>query len=261
MSKATLPLIGLPACVIHSERMPFHKVGDKYVRAVAVGACGLPIMIPSLGDLIDLEDLVERLDGLLMTGSPSNVFPTHYREEPHPDAEPHDHWRDETTLPLIKLAIERGVPLFAICRGFQELNVAMGGTLYSKLQEVPGRFDHRQPKSDDPDVRYGEVHDLELVPGGVFAGLLGAEKVRINSLHGQGIKDLAPKLTLEGTAPDGTIEAVRVTDAKAFALGVQWHPEYKCWENEVSMKLFRAFGEAARERAAARAAGRLSLAS
>ncbi len=261
MSDSIRPLIGLPACVIHSERLPFHKVGDKYVRAVAVGSGGLPIMIPSLGDVIDLEDMVSRLDGLLMTGSPSNVYPTHYGADPHPDAEPHDQMRDETSLPLIKLALEMGVPLFAICRGFQELNVALGGTLYSKLQEVPGRIDHRQPKSEDPDERYAEVHDLNLVPGGVLARMLGAETVRINSLHGQGIKDLAPGLTLEGTAPDGTVEAVRVTGAKAFAMGVQWHPEYKCWENEISMALFRAFGDAARERAEARAAGRLKLAS
>ncbi len=261
MTNSHRPLIGLPACVIHSERMPFHKVGDKYVRAVSVGAGGLPMMFPSLGHLLEPEDLIERLDGILLTGSPSNVFPTHYGHDPHPDAEPHDEWRDETTLPMIRLAIERGVPLFAICRGYQELNVALGGTLYSKLQEVPGRFDHRQPKSDDPDVRYAEVHSLSLVPGGKIATLLGREEIEVNSLHGQGIKDLAPGLTLEGTAPDGTIEAVSVTGAKAFAIGVQWHPEYKCWENEVSTALFQAFGDAARERAAARAAGRLPLAS
>ncbi|WP_455373665.1 gamma-glutamyl-gamma-aminobutyrate hydrolase family protein [Limibacillus halophilus] len=261
MSQKIRPLIGLPACVVQAEGMPFHKVGDKYVRAVSVGAGGLPMMFPSLGHLIEPEDLVDRLDGLMLTGSPSNVFPTHYGEEPHPGAEPHDQWRDETTLPLIKLAIERGVPLFAICRGFQELNVALGGTLHARLQEVEGRFDHRRPKSDDLDVQYGEVHSLSLTPGGIFAKLLGREEIRINSLHGQGIKRLAEGLTLEGTAPDGTIEAVSVTGAKAFALGVQWHPEYKCWENEISMTLFRAFGEAAAQRAAARAEGRLRLAS
>ena len=140
MSKATLPLIGLPACVIQAEGMPFHKVGDKYVRAVAVGAGGLPIMIPSLGDLIDLEDLVERLDGLVMTGSPSNVFPAHYREEPHPDAEPHDHWRDETTLPLIKLekvvVMGRGdvkkalkVRVHRVTKGAREKIEAAGGSV------------------------------------------------------------------------------------------------------------------------------------
>ena len=255
------PLIGLPACVIHSERMPFHKVGDKYVRAVAVGAKGLPMMFPSLGSLLDAEDLIGRLDGLMLTGSPSNVFPSHYGEEPHPRAEPHDHWRDDTTLPLIKLAIERGVPLLAICRGFQELNVALGGTLHPRLQEVEGRFDHRRPQSEDFDVQYGEVHDLEVTPGGKLAAIIGEGTKRINSLHGQGISRLADGLTLEGTAPDGTVEAVSVTDAKAFALGVQWHPEYKCWENPLSMKIFEAFGDAARARARARSTGKLSLAS
>lgn len=232
--------------------MPFHWVGDKYVRAVAVSAGGLPLTIPSLGDLIDPEGLVGQLDGLLLTGSPSNVYPPRYGADPAPDAAPFDHDRDKTTLPLIAAALADGLPLLAICRGFQELNVALGGTLHACLQDKPDRDDHRRPQHPDLDVQYGPKHSLSLTAGGEFAKLFGVESLEINSLHGQGIDDLAPGLIAEGRAPDDTIEAVRVRDAKAFALGVQWHPEYKAWKSAPSSRLFAAFGAAARERAAQR---------
>ncbi|MCG8359685.1 MAG: gamma-glutamyl-gamma-aminobutyrate hydrolase family protein [Kiloniellales bacterium] len=258
MSDAALqPLIGVPADVKPIEDKPFHAVGDKYVRAVLTASHGLPLIVPAFGDLYDIPALVERLDGLLLTGSPSNVHPTHYDTAPTPEAEPHDPERDDTTLPLIREALAQAVPLLAICRGFQELNVALGGTLHARVHELPGRDDHRRPQHEDPDVQYGPRHSVALTPGGAFARLAGAEEITVNSLHWQALDRVADTLTVEGTAPDGTIEAVSVHGARDFALGVQWHPEYKVGENPFSAKLFAAFGSAARSRAAARRAGRL----
>lgn len=254
------PLIGVPACVRAMDEMPFHVVGDKYVRAVSLGAKGIPLVFPALGDLIPLEDMIDSLDGIMLTGSPSNVHPTRYGQTPTPEAEPHDAWRDETTLPLITLALERAVPLFAICRGYQELNVALGGTLHPRVHELEGRLDHRAPKDRDLDVKYGPRHSISLTPGGKLERILGVQELEINSLHWQAIDRVADRLAVEAVAPDGTLEAVSVKDARAFALGVQWHPEYKVWENPVSLKIFEAFGAAARQRAEARAQGRLALA-
>ena len=241
------PIIGLPACVVEKGGMPFHWVGDKYVRAVAVSAGGLPLTIPALPELIEISHLVRQLDGLLLTGSPSNVYPPCYGREASEHAEPFDRERDQVTLPLITAALDDGLPLLAICRGLQELNVALGGTLHTHLHEMDNREDHRRPQHPELDVQYGPKHALALRPGGAFADLFGCDSLEINSLHAQGIDDLAPGLIAEGWAPDQTIEAIRVKDAKAFALGVQWHPEYKSWECEHAKKLFAAFGGAARE--------------
>ncbi len=262
MSGSSLkPLIGVPACVKEIDDNSFHAVGDKYLRAVTEAVQGLPIVIPAFGENgVDLRDLVWRLDGLLLTGSPSNVYPLHYGTEPHPGAEPHDLERDATTLPLIRLALESAVPLLAICRGMQELNVALGGSLHARLQELPGRMDHRRPKHDDPDVQYGPRHEVALTPGGAFEALAGAREITVNSLHGQALDRVAEGLAVEAVAPDGTIEAVSVTGAPAFALGVQWHPEYKALENPFSTRLFSGFGEAARARARERSEGRLRAA-
>ncbi len=235
--------------------MPFHVVGDKYVRAVAEAANTQPLMLPNLAELADPRLLLDQVDGLLMTGSPSNVHPSHYRrpdlEEP---SKPHDEARDAVSLGLIRAALDRGLPLFCICRGFQELNVALGGSLFARLQEVEGRMDHRSPASGDMTVDYGPRHSLRVA--GWFEKLFGRPEIEINSLHHQGIETLAPGLVAEGWAPDGTIEAVRVADAKGFAVGVQWHPEYRVMENEDSVALFAAFGEAV----AARRRVRLALA-
>jgi len=231
---------------------PFHVTGDKYVRAVAQGAGAMPLLIPALGDVLDIADLVGRLDGVLVTGSRSNVEPHHYGAPPSAEGTLHDPARDSTTLPLIRAAIEMGMPVLGICRGLQEMNVALGGTLHTAVHDVPGLNDHREPDQQPVEVQYAPSHPVRLTPGGRLAGLVGRGEARVNSLHGQGIERLAPGLAVEATAPDGLVEAIRVEAAPAFAMAVQWHPEWRFWEDELSSALFRAFGEAAAERAARR---------
>jgi len=240
------PLIGLPADSADNHGMPFHSIGDKYVRAVAEAANAIPLVIPALASAIDIDALLERIDGLVLTGALSNVHPSRYGQSAHADYEPYDQARDDTTIPLIGKAIERGMPIFCICRGFQELNVVMGGTLVTEVQRLEGRIDHRAPKVDDPDVKYGDNHPVLLAPGGMLQTILGTDRMMVNSLHRQAIDSLAPALQVEARAEDGTIEAVSVKDARGFALGVQWHPEYKATQNPISAKIFRAFGDAAR---------------
>ena len=250
------PLIGLPACIRTIEHLPFHTVGDKYLRAAAVAAHGIPMIIPAFGDLLDPGDLVSRLDGLLLTGSPSNVHPVHYGAPAHPEAEPHDPDRDATTLPLIHAALADGLPLLAICRGMQELNVALGGTLHARVHEQTGRLDHRRPSHEDMDVQYGPRHEIKLTGGGAMARIAGTVAqtgtLMVNSLHWQAIDRIAADLVVEAVAPDGTVEAVAVRSARAFALGVQWHPEYRVLDDPFSTRLFAAFGAAAQARAASR---------
>lgn len=248
----TPPLVGLPADTTDIGGLVFHAVGDKYVRAVAEVSRAAPLMIPSLGRLIDLSGLLERLDGVVVTGATSNVQPHRYGMNQTAGTEPHDPMRDATTLDLIRACLSAGVPLLAICRGIQELNVALGGTLQSEVQDLPGKLDHRAPESDDFDVRYGPVHPVTCASGGILRRLVDKREIMVNTVHRQAIRKLADDLFVEATAPDGTIEAVSVKSAKGFALGVQWHPEYKASENPDSVKLFSAFGDAARERAAHR---------
>lgn len=248
------PLIGIPACVREMDGHPFHTVGEKYITGVGLGAGGLPLLIPALGAAFDPRDLVRRLDGLLITGSPSNVAVDLYGGPPDRADSPQDPKRDATTLPLIRAAVEDGLPLFCICRGIQELNVAFGGTLHTQIHEQPDTFDHRAP-TGDMDFRYGPRHPVELAADSEIARLVGSRRIEVNSLHWQAIDRLGQRLVVEGRAPDGVIEAVRVADARSFALGVQWHPEWKVLENPVSVALFRAFGEAARRRAEQRARG------
>ncbi len=246
------PLIVVPACLRTLDGSPFHAVGDKYLRAVASAAQGIPLVVPALAESFDPAALLTRIDGLMLTGSPSNVHPSHYRGAPYPDTAPNDPDRDATTLPLIRQALEFGLPLLAICRGIQELNVALGGTLHARVHELPGRMDHRRPKHDDLDVQYGPRHKITLTPGGRLEALAGAPELMVNSLHGQGLDRIAEGLTVEARAEDGTVEAVSVTGFPGFALGVQWHPEYKAMENSFSKRLFAAFGDAARVYARAR---------
>jgi len=259
MSKISpLPLVGVPACVRDVDGQPFHTVGDKYVRALAICAGVAPLMIPSLGeDLVDLRRLVGALDGVMMTGSPSNVHPTHYGRVETPEAAPFDAARDSTALALIRIALDEGVPLLCICRGYQELNVALGGSLHPRVHELAGRMDHRRPQHDDLDVQYGPKHPVALRAGGPLAALAEAAGIEgqlmVNSLHWQGLDRLADGLVVEAEAEDGTPEAVSVATAKNFAIGVQWHPEYKAWENPFSRQLFEAFAAAARARAGDRA--------
>jgi len=242
------PVIGIPVCMRELDDQPFHVVGDKYIGAVADAAEGLPVLLPALGSQWNFKELVAKLDGLLITGSPSNVAVHHYGGVPDRPDSPQDPARDATTLPLIRAALEAGLPLFCICRGFQELNVALGGTLHTHVHNVVGRVDHRSPNGPY-DSRYLPRHAVQLTPNGVFAQILGTEEIEVNSLHWQGIDRLAAGLTAEGTAPDGTIEAVRVTGARNFSLGIQWHPEYRAMENPDSLALFQAFGKAARAHA------------
>ncbi|MCS6877735.1 MAG: gamma-glutamyl-gamma-aminobutyrate hydrolase family protein [Geminicoccaceae bacterium] len=252
---SSAPLVGVSACVKQGEHAPFHAVLDRYVEAVVRGSGAVPVIVPALGPLLDMDALLDRLDGLLLTGSPSNICPSHYGGEPRPD-DPADPRRDATTLPLVRRALARGVPLFAICRGLQELNVALGGSLHPRLHEVPGRADHRSDKSLPYAERYAPRHVVRVLPGGRLSSLLGStETIFVNSLHGQGIDRLAPGLRMEAVAEDGTIEAVSVEGAPGFALGVQWHPEWRVTEDPVSRCLFAAFGAAARARASARLRG------
>jgi putative glutamine amidotransferase len=248
------PVVGVSACLRHFEERDKHMVDDKYVRAVAVSSGALPLIFPAMGDIVDADTLLDRVDGIMLTGSPSNVHPEHYGVEPCSKSEPHDRARDTTTLPLIEAIVDKGVPLLAICRGFQELNVALGGTLHVRVHEVAGRMDHRRPQHPDPDVQYGPSHPISLAPGGQLSKIFGCEEMDVNSLHWQSIDRLADRLVAEATAPDGTIEGIRVADARNFAVGVQWHPEYKSWENPLSARLFKAFGDAALARARSRGA-------
>jgi putative glutamine amidotransferase len=252
------PLVGVTSCLKLRDEAHFHSVGDKYVDAVVAGAAALPVLIPALGERLDPDGLLDRLDGLLVTGSPSNVDPKHYGGPPPRPGNETDPARDATTLPLIRRAIARGVPLLAICRGLQELNVALGGTLHQYLHEVPGRRDHRSDKSKAYAERYGRLaHAIDLAPGGRLQAIFeGAARIEVNSLHGQGIDRLASSLLVEATAEDGTIEAVSVKDAKNFALAVQWHPEWQVLDNPWSRRLFAVFGAAVRSYAAAHAEGR-----
>ncbi len=246
------PVVGIPADRRILGPHPFHCVGEKYLRAVFEGAGALPFLLPVLGDELDLESVLAHVDGLLFTGSPSNVEPQHYAGTPSTPGTLHDPHRDATTLPLLRLAIERDVPVLCICRGFQELNVALGGTLHQKLQEVPGLLDHREDYEQPLEVQYGLAHDLQLVPGGQFAQWAeGSLRLGVNSLHQQGIDRLAPALQAEAYAPDGVVEGVLVP-GRRFVVGTQWHPEWRAMKNPFSRALFGAFGEACRAAAAAK---------
>lgn len=243
------PLVGLPCDVKLIDDMPFHAVGEKYLTGIADGAGCLPVTIPSLGDRIDLAEMLNRLDGLLLTGSPSNVEPHRYDGAPGKPGTLHDPERDATTLPLIELALASGIPSLFICRGLQELNVVLGGTLHQRIQDLPGHMDHRANPDEPIDVRYGPAHKVTLAADGQLIGMNdGAAQLTVNSLHSQGIDRLADGLAAEAVAPDGIIEAVRVEGSAAFAVGIQWHPEWKVTENAFSVRLFECFGAACQAR-------------
>ena len=240
------PLIGISCCVkaFGIFATPNHAASDSYVRVVLGPVGGIPVLLPAAGEAL-APDILPRLDGLILTGSRSNVCPQHYDGPPHAEGTPEDHDRDATTLPLIRAAIAAGLPVLAICRGFQELNVALGGSLDQRVQDLPGRIDHSTPSDQKLGrVRVAKAHAVRLRPGSLIAGLAGREEVPVNSLHNQGVARLAPRLVAEGWAPDGTIEAVRVQDAAGFAYGIQWHPEYDWERDAVSRALFEHFGRA-----------------
>lgn len=241
------PLIGIPADRRILGPHPFHCVGEKYIAAVAEAADAIPLLIPALGTR-DFDELLATLDGILLTGSPSNVEPAHYAGPASDPDTLHDPHRDATTLPLIPRVVDSGLPLFAVCRGFQEMNVAFGGKLWQKVQDVPGLNDHRENKEDPLDLQYGPAHEIELVRGGLLHGLADTDRVVVNSLHSQGVQTLGEGLEVEARAPDGLVEAFRVRAAPGFAVAVQWHPEWQVMRNPFSRALFAAFGAAARTR-------------
>jgi putative glutamine amidotransferase len=249
---AVRPLIGIPADRRTVGLHPFHMVGEKYARAVLDAADALPLAIPALAEELRLDDLLGRLDGILFTGSPSNVEPHHYAGTPSAPGTLHDPARDATTLPLIRKAVQAGIPVLGICRGFQEMNVAFGGTLHQKVHEVEGYSDHRDDESQPLEVQYGPAHDVILEPGGLLLSMADNDRLRVNSLHSQGIARLGAGLVVEARATDGLIEAFRVADATRFAVAVQWHPEWQAMSNPFSRALFAAFGSASRERAQAK---------
>ncbi|MBW8368935.1 MAG: gamma-glutamyl-gamma-aminobutyrate hydrolase family protein [Arenimonas sp.] len=247
-----IPLVGLPSDRKQIGHHPFQAVGEKYLRAVVDGAGCLPLVIPSLSPPLDLRQVLGQLDGLVLTGAYSNIEPHHYSDEPSWPGNHHDPARDATTLGIVPLAIEMGVPVLAICRGFQEVVVALGGTLHQKVHDVPGFDDHRENTEDPLGVQYAPSHVIDLAEGGLLAGIAGAREAMVNSLHGQGLRTLGAGLVVEATARDGLVEAVRLDDPGPFLLAVQWHPEWRVTENPFYLGIFQAFAAACRERASQR---------
>ena len=248
MAKPVVGIIGNAHLV--DNRWTAQMVGERNLRAVAEVAGALPLMFAGMPGVTDIDALLDAVDGILLTGARANVHPTRFGIEAHPRYEPYDSDRDELALTLVQTCVERGVPLFGICRGFQEMAVAYGCSLHPEIRELPGRMNHRMPRlangevHPDPTVVFADRHDVTLVPGGAFARILGRETIRVNSLHGQGILEPGRRVVVEGVAEDGTIEAIRIADAPGFALGVQWHAEYEANSNWINRALFQAFGEA-----------------
>jgi putative glutamine amidotransferase len=248
MSKPVVGVIGNTHLV--ENRFPAQLVGERNLRAVADVTGALPLMFAGTPEITDIDALLDAVDGILLTGARANVHPTRFGLAAHPAHEPYDNHRDALALALVEACVARGVPLLGVCRGFQEMNVAFGGSLHPEIRELPGRINHRMPRLEngeihpDPLVIFADRHDVALTPGGAFATLLGCETIRVNSLHGQGIDVPGERIVVEGIADDGTIEAIRIADAPGFALGVQWHAEYDPQKNPVNRTLFRAFGTA-----------------
>jgi len=248
-----IPLVGLPTDRKIIGPHPFQMAGEKYIRAVVSGAGAMPVLIPSLSPALDLDALLDELDGLLLTGAYSNIEPHRYSDEASFEGNLHDSARDDTTLSLVPMAIRKGVPVLAVCRGLQEVNVALGGTLHQKLHEIAGFADHRENLGDNLDDQYGPSHPVALASDGILASIAGSSEATVNSLHGQGLRELGRNLKVEATAPDGLVEAVRLDSPDCFLLAVQWHPEWKVTENCFYHGIFRAFGEACRTRMLKRA--------
>jgi putative glutamine amidotransferase len=245
------PVVGVIGNTYTVEnRFAAQMFGERNLRAVADVAGAFPLMFAGSPEITDIEQLLELVDGVLLTGGRANIHPARFGAEPHPRHEPYDVARDALALALVKACVERGIPLFGVCRGFQEMNVAFGGTLHPEIRELPGRVNHRMPRLSTGEIHpdlavvFADRHEVRLVPDGAFARLLGRQTIRVNSLHGQGILRTGDRVIVEGVAEDGTIEAIRIADAPAFALGVQWHAEYDAHRNPVNRALFEAFGKA-----------------
>ena len=252
MTKPVVGVIGNSGVV--NDRHNVQLVGQRNMRAVAEVAEALPLMFAGTPGITDIDALLGAVDGILLTGARANVHPTCFGIEPDPRHEPYDQERDAMALALIAACVERGVPLFGVCRGLQEMNVAFGGSLHPEIRDIPGRMNHRMPRLEngeihpDPTVVFADRHEVALTPHGKFAMLMGCEKIRVNSLHGQGIEEPGKRVVVEGIAEDGTIEAISIADAPGFALGVQWHAEYDPQTNPINRTLFQAFGAALRDR-------------
>lgn len=246
------PIVAVPACRRTIDPHPFHVAGEKYLTALADAAGVLPLIMPALDDEALRDTLLARVDGVFLTGSYSNVEPHHYGGEDSRSGTLHDPERDAVTLPLLTAIVDHGLPVFAVCRGFQEVNVAMGGTLHQHVEEVGGYADHRENPQAPLEVQYGPAHPVNLVPGGLLRELAETDTVMVNSLHSQGVARLGAGLTVEAVAEDGLVEAFRVDDSDGFALAVQWHPEWRATENAFSRAMFAAFGDACRAHLAAR---------
>lgn len=251
------PVVGVTAS--------YHRIDDTYdaqvcgnrtPQAVAEAAGCLPLLVPGLPEAVTAEELVALLDGLVLTGARPNVHPSQYGHDETEAHGPFDPGRDAVTLPLIRAMVEAGKPVLGICRGIQEMNVAFGGTLYPEVGALPGRMNHRMPKGErNPEVIFARRHTVTFRAGGAFHRLLGHDAAVTNSLHGQAVWEPGPRVVVEGWAEDGTIEAISITGAASFALGVQWHAEYDASTDPVNRALFAAFGEAARVAAGVEEAG------
>ena len=248
------PLVGVSACRLVGEIHPSHRVGEKYLMAVADPAGCTPVILPVLADAGMVDIYADRIDGLLLTGGAANVEPRHYDGPASADPTMHDPNRDATMMPLIKRCVERSIPVLGLCLGLQEMNVAFGGSLHQQVFELPDKFDHRMRRDvDDHARRYRPAHDIRVTPGGFLHGILGEAHVLVNSLHGQGIDRPGDRVQVEAVAPDGIIEAISIESAPGFALGVQWHPEWPRPIEAHNRKIFEAFGDACRVYATARA--------
>lgn len=242
-----LPLVGVSACRVVGETHANQRVSEKYVTAMAEVAGVCPVLIPSLPRGVDVETLLARLDGVFLTGSPSNVEPHHYDGGDSATPDLHDPARDGATLALARAAVAAGVPLLGVCRGIQEINVAFGGSLFQQVQDDPHRLDHRMRRDVPYDWKYRPAHAIDLAPGGVLSRIAGSGPHLVNSLHAQAIDRPGDRVVVEARAPDGVIEAISIKDAPAFALGVQWHPEWPRPVEGINKAIFGAFGSAAAE--------------
>ena len=243
------PLIAVTCDTREFDGAVWHAAQQQYVAAASFGAQVTPLLVPALGDALDPDLVLDAVHGVMATGSKSNVYPALYGGDTSEANGPYDHARDATSLPLIHKAIKRGIPVLAICRGMQELNVVLGGTLQSEIQERPDGWDHRTPEADTRDERFALRQTIRVTPGSCLAGIAGDGVLRVNSLHRQGVDVLAEGLAIDATAEDGILEAVSKADSKTFVLGVQWHPEYWVSSDPTSAAIFRAFGDAVRRHA------------
>lgn len=245
------PIVGIIANrLIIGDDYPAFASGEMNIEAISLVSGCVPIVISANPEYITVEELLETCDGFLFTGGRPNVHPAEYGEEETAAHGDFDRCRDEITLPLIRACVDRGQPFFAICRGFQEVNVAMGGTLYPEIRDLEGRMNHRMPPDGSLEEKFAPRHCVHFSQGGVFDGVVHKQEVMTNTLHGQGIKTAGPRIVVDGIADDGTPEATYIKDAKGFTLAVQWHPEYNAQNDPVSRSLFEHFGDAVRDWAA-----------